>query len=82
MRRRTRSARFSEAAGRRGEPWEAKAGVGHGAGKAEGLVAPCAGRECGLAAGKVPAAAGPEPASREAVSLGPGGRRSPEAPRG
>ena len=59
--------------------------MGRGAGKAEGRVAPRAGRptrECGLAAGKAPAAAGPEPASEEAVSRGPGGRRSAEAPRG
>lgn len=44
-------------------------------------MAPCAGRptrECGLPAGKAPAAASPEPASGEAVSRGPGGRRSPE----
>lgn len=81
VRRRTPSARFSEAAGRRGELWEAKAGVGRGAGKAEGRVAPRAGRptrECGLAAGKAPAAAGPEPASEEAGGDLPrlrGGRR-------
>lgn len=83
VRRRTRAARFSEASGRRA--WEAKAAVGRGAGKAEERVAARAGRptrECGVAAGKAPAAAGLEPASGEAVSRGPGGRRSPEAPRG
>ena len=59
--------------------------MGRGAGKAEERVASRAGRqtwECGVAAGKAPAAAGPESASGEAVSRRPGGRRSPEAPRG
>lgn len=59
--------------------------MGRGLGRLKVRVAPCAGRptrECGLPAGKAPAAASREPASGEAVSRGPGGRRSPEVPRG